>query len=302
MEWRALPPGLRRSIENRLGATVDRVDGIVGGFSAGFAGVVRADGRAVFVKATSEAVNSHGRALYRQEWRACEHLADGSVDLGFEWAFELDDWTVLAFRAVDGGICSPAWPAGQLVAVLRHLRARRVAAPAGLPPLEAYFGEAFAAWAALAEDPSFTAWPTDRQGDCLLPPREWAALSERARRAFAGDDLVHADLRADNILWTNGAPVVVDWAYACRGAAVFDPLYLLLEVACRQTSPPRDSLDRVLEEYGCDGDDATALLAVFAGWFTWMSRMPAPPGLPTLRTFQESMAQAALDWFRERLR
>ncbi|MEU1129835.1 phosphotransferase [Streptomyces sp. NPDC005900] len=297
MEWDALPGGLRRRVEERLGSPVVRVDAITGGFSAGFAGIVRTAGRSLFVKATSEAVNSHGRGLYRQEWLACEHLARDTLDPGFAWAFDWDDWTVLAFRAVDGRICSPEWPAGQLAEVLRHLAAHRTAAPTGLPPLDAYFGDAFAAWAALDADPSFDAWPTDDTGGALLPVPEWVALSEHARGAFAGEELLHADLRADNVLWTGGAPVVVDWAYACRGAAVFDPLYLLLEVACRWAAPPEEALAGVLKEYGRSAEDATALLAVFAGWFTWMSRMPPPPGLPTLRAFQRGMADAALGWF-----
>ncbi|MEU9051395.1 aminoglycoside phosphotransferase family protein [Streptomyces sp. NPDC048384] len=301
MEWRELPADLRRSIEERLGAVVVRVDAVVGGFSAGFAGVVRTAGPALFVKATSETVNSHGRRLYQQEWRACRQLAEASVATGFEWAFDRDDWTVLAFRAVDAGICSPTWPHEQLHEVLRELRACRTTAPAGLPPLEAYFADAFAAWGALATDPAFDAWPTDASGNPLLPKGEWAALSERAARAFAGHDLLHADLRADNILWTGGAPLVIDWAYACRGTAAFDPLYLLLEVARGRGAPPEDELAGVLKEYDCSGDDATALLAVFGGWFTWMSRMPPPAGLPTLRAFQKAMADSALDWVRVRL-
>jgi hypothetical protein len=301
MAWGDLPPQVRTGVEDRLGAPVDRADGVVGGFSAGFAGVLHAGGRPLFVKATSERVNSHGRALYRQERRACEHLAGGPADTGLAWAFEADDWTVLAFRALDGGICSPDWPDGQLDAVLHHLAEHRTTAPPGLPVLEDHFGEAFDAWDVLAADAAFTAWPADRDGRPLLAPDGWTALARRARRAFAGDQLLHADLRADNVLWTGAGPVVIDWAYACRGAAVFDPLYLLLEVARNRGTPPRAQAERVLARYGCAQQDATALLAALGGWFTWMARMPAPPGLPTLRAFQASMADAALGWCAERL-
>ncbi|MEV4924340.1 phosphotransferase [Streptomyces roseoverticillatus] len=301
MAWDALPGGLRQGIEERAGAVVVRVDPVVGGFSAGFAGIVRTTRRAVFVKATSEAVNSHGRALYRQEWDACRRLEQASVSVGFEWGFDEDDWTVLAFRAVDAGICSPMWPDQQLEAVLRLLRERRTAAPPGLPPLDVRLGDVFSAWCNLADDPSFDAWPADEAGCRLLSPEGWNGLSERARRAFSGNDLVHADLRADNILWTDHTPVVVDWAYACRGSAAFDPIYLLLEVAWAGGEPPEEALAGVLEAYECHPDDATALLAAFGGWFTGMSRMPPPPGLPTLRAFQRDMAQAALGWVRARI-
>ncbi|QQC87357.1 phosphotransferase [Streptomyces alfalfae] len=301
LPWQALPDDLRRRVEERLGAPVTGVDAVTGGFSAGFAGVVRTEHGPAFLKATSETVNSHGRALYRQEHSACRLLSATRASVGFLWGLDHQDWTVLAFRAVKGSICGPGWPPGQLDAVLRLLRETRITAPAALPPVTTLLREAFDAWPALAADPAFDAWPTDATGAALLPAQRWVALAEQARHAFTGDELLHADLRADNILWSDTGPVLVDWAYACRGAAAFDPIYLLLEVARVNGRPPEAELAQVVTAYGCADEDATALLAVFGGWFTWMSRMPPIPALPTLRDFQKDMARTAIEWVGARL-
>ncbi|MFD4987484.1 phosphotransferase [Streptomyces sp. NPDC058374] len=301
LPWHDLPQDVRRRVEEQLGAPVTGVDTVTGGFSAGFAGVVRTARGPVFLKATSETVNSHGRALYRQEHRACRLLVATRAPVGFLWGFDHREWTVLAFRAVSGEICGPGWPPAQLDAVLRLLRETRTTAPAGLPTVTRLLGDTFDAWSVLADDPAFDAWPTDTTGAELLPPHQWAALAERARQAFTGDELLHADLRADNILWTGTGPVLVDWAYACRGAAAFDPVYLLLEVARADGRPPERQLAQVVTAYGCAHADATALLAAFGGWFTWMSRMPPIPALPTLRDFQKDMARAAIAWAAARL-
>jgi hypothetical protein len=297
LPWKDLPPHVRAAAEGRLAGAVTRVDPVVGGFSTGFAGIVRTAREELFIKATSARLNEHGRMLYQQERAACQQLAAAGTSVGFVWGLDIGDWTVLAFQPVGATICSPAWPSEQLGVVLRHLRSTRVAAPTGLPALADRLEDAFSAWRALAAEPAFRGWP-----DGPLRPWEWIELAERASHAFAGDDLLHADLRADNILWTGtGSPVIVDWAYACRGAGAFDPIYLLLEVAREYGEPPEDALAWVLDAYRCDPDDATALLAALAGWFAWLSTLPPPPGLPALQDFRTDMAAAALGWVRARL-
>ena len=45
-----------------------------------------------------------------------------------------------------------------------------------------------------------------------------------------------------------------------------------------------------------DPRDVTDLLAGLAGLWALTMRRPAPPGIPTLRTFQRRFHDAALDW------
>jgi hypothetical protein len=43
-----------------------------------------------------------------------------------------------------------------------------------------------------------------------------------------------------------------------------------------------------------------AVLAAFAGFFTWNALQPPPPGLPTLRAFQAAQGEVARRWLAER--
>jgi len=57
--------------------------------------------------------------------------------------------------------------------------------------------------------------------------QRWSGWAEHA----AGDTLLHADIRADNLLITSRDPVVIDWPWACRGAAFVDPVLFAPSVA-----------------------------------------------------------------------
>lgn len=56
----------------------------------------------------------------------------------------------------------------------------------------------------------------------------------------AGDTLVHADIRADNLLMTERGVVVVDWPWACRGAAFADVVLFAPSVAMQGGPQPAD--------------------------------------------------------------
>ena len=49
-----------------------------------------------------------------------------------------------------------------------------------------------------------------------------------------------------------------------------------------------------------DPREVTTALAAFAGFLAEGSRLPSPPGLPTLRAFQHGQAVTALAWLRLR--
>jgi hypothetical protein len=51
---------------------------------------------------------------------------------------------------------------------------------------------------------------------------------------------------------------------------------------------------------GADPRAVTTTLAAWAGFLIGGARLPAPPGLPTLRAFQLGQGVVALDWLRRR--
>jgi hypothetical protein len=50
-----------------------------------------------------------------------------------------------------------------------------------------------------------------------------------------------------------------------------------------------------------DPDAVDAVLAGFSGFLVAHSRMPPPPGLPTLRAFQAALGAASVEWLRRRI-
>jgi hypothetical protein len=107
---------------------------------------------------------------------------------------------------------------------------------------------------------------------------------------LAGDSLLHTDIRADNLLIrADGTVAVVDWPWACNGAAWFDRLLLCINVDLYGGHDP----EKVVLHYlgTVSPDDITAALAGVCGYFTDVARQPPDPGLPTVRAFQRAQAQ-----------
>jgi hypothetical protein len=119
-------------------------------------------------------------------------------------------------------------------------------------------------------------------------------------RAAEGETLLHSDLRADNLLLTPTRVVAVDWPWACVGAAWVDLLLLLPSVTMQGGPDPEVIFATHPAAAGADPRAVASALAAWAGFLVGGARLPAPPGLPTLRAFQLGQGVVALDWLRRR--
>lgn len=121
--------------------------------------------------------------------------------------------------------------------------------------------------------------------------------AERVINAVAGDRLIHADLRADNILIdSSGRARLIDWPWAARGAGWEDALLYLLDLRVEDAAADIFPLLDHPVFASSSTDDHIALLAAVSGnWFE-QCRRPAPEGMATLRDFQRREAIAATDW------
>ncbi|HZC77695.1 MAG TPA: phosphotransferase, partial [Ktedonobacterales bacterium] len=137
------------------------------------------------------------------------------------------------------------------------------------------------------------AWAARNLDRLALLESEWEAAS-------AGETLLHFDLRADNILLTRERVLVVDWPHASLGASWMELLQILPSIAMQGGPKPWEIFDS--HPLGRDAPDqaVTAVLAALAGYFIRQSRLPAPPGLPTLRAFQRDQGIPAMEWLMRR--
>ena len=220
------------------------------------------------------------------------------------WSLDRRGWVALAFEDVDGAQPTLPWRPGQLRRVLKMVAAMAAAltpAPAGFPTIGERLQDSFVGWRRLAA--AHAAGDDDLAG---LDP--WAArhLDRLADveagwpRATEGETLLHSDLRADNLLLTPTRVVAVDWPWACVGAAWVDLLLLLPSVTMQGGPDPEATFATHPAAAGADPRAVTTALAAWAGFLVGGARLPAPPGLPTLRAFQLGQGVVALDWLRRR--
>ncbi len=299
--WRELPAEVRTAVEQIIGGgrVVEAVSQ-EGGFSPGTADRVRTEsGRRAFVKAVTPAINRRSAELTRQELRVTAALpADAPVPRllgGFEAGDDESGWVVLILEDIEGTHPRTPWVESEIdaaVAALRELAtALTPAPPIGLPRAADQLRADLTAWDLVAADPpaDLEPWVLDRLPDlCAAGARGLAAVA-------TGDTVVHCDIRADNILVRpDGRMVIVDWPWAAVGPAWLDTTLLAMNVAVHG-----GDTDRVLA--GLDPALCTDVIAGVTGMLRHYSRLPPPPGLPTVRAFQRWQADALLPWLRHRL-
>lgn len=290
--WEEVHEPVRRRVEEFLGARVVEAVTQTGGFSpAAAARLLLDDGGRAFVKAVGPSINTVTVGLYRDEARVAAALPASVPAPRLLTSFELDGWVALLFEDVEGRHPTMPWRRDELdrvMAAAGELAASLTPAPIEAPPITGIFDGAFRGWRRLLEEDKdgLDPWALRHLDELAELETGWAA-------AAAGDTLLHADLRADNILLTDDRVYLVDWPYACHGAAWFDRVAMLPSVAMQGGPRPGELFD--------DPDPAvTCVIAAITGYMVRQSRQPAPPGIPTVRAFQHAQGVVALDWLRQR--
>jgi aminoglycoside phosphotransferase len=301
LPWSELPTGVRAAVERRLGARVVDAATQPGGFSPGVAARLRLDdGRRAFVKAVGSSPNPHSPELHRGEARIAAALPPETPAPRLLFHHDDGDWVALVFEDVPGREPELPWRGDELervLAAVAELSEALTPAPLEVPPLSERFGEMFRGWRILAE--AGGAPGLDRWAGASL-----AALAELESgwlEAAAGETLLHADVRADNVLITPERVVFVDWPHASLGAAWVDLLAFVPSVAMQGGPKPWEIFDVHPVARDARPGHVDAMLAAVAGFFLQRGSLPPPPGLPTLREFQRAQGDEALAWLRRRL-
>lgn len=272
-----------------------------GGFSPGSADrVCLASGRRVFVKAVSSEVNPDSALLHRREAIITAALPPGVPAPDLLGMYDDGTWVALALVDVEGSHPRRPWADAQAFSVLSALeKIGAVTLPPGLELArsEVTLRRAFMGWEKLRKHPLVSLEPwADSNLELLI------RLARRGTAAMAGESLVHGDLRADNILLTAQGVMLIDWPHANRGAPWLDSLSVLIDVNTDHAPGHAQSMlakSRILA--GVDPCDVTGVLAGWAGYYLEMSRREPPPGIDSLRSFQRKVADALIQWLRQRL-
>lgn len=303
--WDDVAPSVRAVVEDRLGAPVVQAHNQAGGFSPGLAArCLLGDGRRVFVKAVSPDQNPHACRIHRREAEVASQLPAELPAPRLLHVVDDGHWVVLVFEEVEGHQPDEPWTHELLDVVLPALE--RVAAQVtptptpGLPTIEQRYGAAFHGWRDVAGG---AVDPASYGPEVVGVVDRLAEVETRWSAAAEGTTLLHTDLRADNMLLTPaGELVLVDWPWACTGAAFVDLVLFLPSVGVGGGPDPQTVVERHGLFRDVDRGGLIAVLAALAGFFVRQSLDPPPPGLPTVRSFQRAQAEVALAWLLPQVR
>ena len=301
IRWADLPASVRAGVEGVLGEPVVAAEPQRGGFSPGTADRVRtAGGRRAFVKAVGAALNERTPTMHRREAVVTAALPPQASAPRLLGVHDDGDWVALVLTDVEGRHPHTPWEPAELAAVTAALTGLAQAlTPSPLrdaTPAAVRLRHDFEGWQRLADDP-----PVDLAPWVTVELPWLCAAADRGLAALAGDTLVHCDIRADNLLIRpDGTVVVVDWPWGCTGPSWLDTL--LLGVNVRVYGGDGEAvLTGLSSRTGVSPATLTDVLVGFTGFFVDAGRLPAVPGLPTVREFQRAQGEALLPWLRRRI-
>lgn len=291
--WTRLPSSLRAQIVGAVGGDFVTDEPAHGGFSASYAGVVTTTAGRVFVKACAADWHTDSLHFLREEMRTLAHLP--SI-IAPRLLAAIDDatGTALVIEAIDGHHPDQPWTTADLHAVAQALRTLSTTpAPSEMPRAEDRMIPGFTRWTEIAADPHLLdALPHSLSAH--MP--QLLRIQENFRDALHGDVIVHDDVRADNILISEGRAHLLDWPHARKGAAWIDLPCLLPSIEA-SGGPSCEEAWAVFEEHGAPSQgELLPVISAFASFLWYQQAQPEIPQLPGLRAFQRAQAVPAVRW------
>jgi aminoglycoside phosphotransferase len=277
----------------------------MGGFSPGVAARVNlANGGRFFIKVAGPQPNPDTPNIHRAEGRIAASLPPRAPVPRFVGTYDDGAWVGLVFEYIDGRPPTIPWTRKELdrvLAGLEHLSRSLTPSPVEAAPIQMKHVPYLQGWRRLLRqrfrvgigNPKLDEWVESN-----LP--RLAALEEGWPDAARGNTLLHADIRADNIILTPAKVYFVDWPWACVGAPWIDLMAMLPSVHLQGGPPPAELFDKHPLARKAPPNQVTTYLAALTGFYVSSSLQPSPPGLPTLREFQRAQGERALLWLRQR--
>jgi hypothetical protein len=239
-----------------------------------------ADGRHVFIK---QALTANAVESLRAE-RMIYEAVHGPFMPAFHGAYDDGDLALIALEDLTDAEWPPPWSPSRVESVLTSLDAlHHTAPPPEIEKLDAIRAE-IVGWPDIAANPEpllstgLCAWSwVDAALPALVQASEDAQLD--------GIELLHFDVRSDNLCLRDAKALLFDWNLARVGNGQFDVAFWLPSLALEGGPPPWEVLP-----------DAGPLAAAVAGFFAVRAGLPPPPTAPTVRDFQRAQARVALAW------
>ncbi|HEX6231454.1 MAG TPA: aminoglycoside phosphotransferase family protein [Actinomycetota bacterium] len=245
--------------------------------------VTLADGRTAFVKAATDELTA---SWIRDEHLSYSLLRGAPFMPGYIGFYDDGSRPVLAIEDLSGAEWPPPWSPERVRAVLDCLD--EVAAtdpPDGLPRAADDHLGLRDGWREIERDPA----PFLRLGLCS---ERWLSdtlptLLEASRSApLDGEDLLHFDVRSDNVCFRDGRALLVDWNWTSVGNRWLDVAAWLPSLHAEGGPPPEVVAP----------DVPPGLATVVASYLCAHACLPPIPTAPNVRPAQLRQARTALPW------
>jgi aminoglycoside phosphotransferase (APT) family kinase protein len=190
----------------------------------------------------------------------------------------------LVLEDLSAAVWQAPWTMARVTQVLATLR--QVAAtspPAGLDSLEERQAS-WSGWAQVAQDPALFL----RLGLCSatwLADNINALVAAEAGVQLTGEELVHGDVRSDNLCFVSNRVVLVDWNWACRGNSTVDIAAWLPSLHLEGGPLPESILP-----------EQPRLAALVSGYFAARAGLPVGQASAQIRAIQLAQLRVALPW------
>jgi Phosphotransferase enzyme family len=240
------------------------------------------DGTSCFAKSATGLPDSPIDEWLRSEYGVYSRLTAGFLPRLLGWDDD-GEAPLLILEDLSAARWPPPWCPGDVDAVLDML-ARIHSTPLEVPPAELLDPDHLTHWREVQDNPE----PFLSLGLCS---RAWLdvalpALIAAAREVdLRGDDLVHFDVRSDNICFDGDRVLLIDWNFAARGNGELDIASWLPSLHSEGGPLPEEILP-----------DAPQWAAVMSGFFAARAGGPPIPGAPRVREVQLSQLRSALPW------
>lgn len=307
--WSAVPLGVRREAERRLGSRVVRATRAYGGYAASATfRLLLANGRRAFFKAGYPPPPGSA-AIFPVDREAKRYGA--LAPLVARWMpryfgdYRMDAWHVLLMEDLGPPRIPPWTTRGARLATRSYARFHRATLGARLPrwlsrTQHGAFGGYWSQLERLGQLGDTASLAPGREDEA----REWLDVAlpvlvaheralGKARRPFA---LLHFDTRSDNIRIRRSDLVMFDWPFACAGPVEFDVVAFAQSIASERGPDPERVLAWYEEVLPLRAPEVDASLAGISGYFAHRAWQPPLPGLPRLRGVQRRQLKACLRW------
>jgi hypothetical protein len=269
-----------RRLAALIGEPVTATAAVSGGYTAAARWwVTLASGRTAFAKMGTTSTSA---AALRDEAANYAILSGPFMPALIAWQDDAEQ-PLLVIEDLSTGVWPPPWTDERVAAVRRALDELH-AHPARLRPLAATDTSWSSGWQRVSEDPApflGLGLTSDRWLEAALPALAEASAALRLQ----GDQVVHLDVRSDNLCFVPRGAVLVDWNCACLANGDLDVGFWLPSLQAEGGPAPEAVVGRRPE-----------LAALVSGYFAWRAGLPDIPEAPRVRLVQRQQLGPALAW------